>query len=79
VNTAGIYSVKFYVNGLMQAVIVDSYVPCVNNEYIGGRTVDNEIWVIIIEKAWAKLHGSYQLSCSKSPEYCLIHLLGMPT
>ena len=28
VNTAGIYSINFFVNGKKQEVIVDEYIPC---------------------------------------------------
>ena len=46
--------------GEWQTIVVDDYFPC---NYYGPaftRGNDNEIWVLILEKAWAKLFGSYE-------------------
>ncbi len=58
-NKAGIYLVKFFINGIETPVIVDDYLPTRNGKpcYANSRT--GELWVILLEKAWAKLHGSY--------------------
>lgn len=52
---------KFYINGEMQTVVVDDLFPyCVHkNNWAFARSVDREIWVLLLEKAWAKIYGSY--------------------
>jgi len=48
-------------NGFKCEVIVDDYIPCKRDYYNQTKPCfsasnDNELWVIILEKAWAKLH-----------------------
>ena len=61
-NNAGIYSVIFYITGEKRVVTVDDYFPFSPkaNNWAFSRSVGKEIWVMILEKAWAKAHGSYQ-------------------
>ena len=33
INQAGIYVVYFYINGIKTQVIIDDYVPCVEDEF----------------------------------------------
>lgn len=53
-----------YKNGVLHEIVMDNYVPCIDGKngpvpaFSHGR--GNELWVIILEKAWAKVHGSYQ-------------------
>jgi calpain-15 len=61
VNEAGVYSLRLCKNGQWQEVRVDDYFPC----YPGGgpiysRSNGNELWVLLLEKAFSKLHGSYE-------------------
>ena len=60
VNQAGVYNVKFCKNGWWQVVRVDDFFPCIPG---GGpkysRANGNELWVLLLEKAYAKLCGSY--------------------
>ena len=72
VNEAGCYAVSLFVNGERKTVVVDDYFPYDNHrgtwafsrpsedkdDEIGRAT--KEIWVLILEKAWAKVFGSYQ-------------------
>ena len=65
-NTAGIYLVYFYVNGRKTPVIIDDFFPCPplrgrQKNYVPAfaKGHDAELWVMILEKAWAKLHGTY--------------------
>lgn len=72
VNEAGCYAVNLCVNGEARTVVVDDYFPFdvytgrwafsrPNEEEEGknGEAVA-EIWVLVLEKAWAKVYGSYQ-------------------
>jgi hypothetical protein len=58
----GVYAVKFKKNGRERTVIVDSLVPtdARGNPIFAKSNDPNELWVIILEKAYAKLHGSYE-------------------
>lgn len=66
VNDAGCYAVQLYINGEKRIVTVDDYFPY--DEERGrwafsrpsqSQNHIHEIWVLIIEKAWAKVYGSY--------------------
>ena len=62
VNPQGIYMARILYEGVYQEVVVDDYIPVTPQGTIlyaqpaGGR----QIWVMILEKCWAKLHGSYE-------------------
>ena len=60
VNGCGIYALNMYVNGKETCVIVDDFIPA--TQYGGSavcKSKTGEIWPILLEKAWAKLNGSY--------------------
>jgi calpain-15 len=38
---------------------MDDYIPCKWNKPVFTRANGNELWVLFLEKAWAKIHGSY--------------------
>ena len=80
VNKIGIYHVRLFVNGLQTSVLVDDFVPVYkhSNKPAFCRSENQEIWAIILEKAWAKLHGSYAQSSSGVPSFASIHLTGAP-
>jgi calpain-15 len=62
VNEAGCYAMKFFVNGEPRVIVVDDYFPYDNykQEWAFSRSnSDKEIWVLLLEKAWAKIFGSY--------------------
>ena len=58
-----VYGVYLYLNGKWKLVLVDDYFPCVSNnttkEFFFSCSFQNEIWVSLIEKAWAKVNGCY--------------------
>ena len=61
INQACIYRVKFFINGLRTSVIVDDFVP-VCEQYPQPAFCKSEkqiFWAMLIEKAWAKVNGSY--------------------
>ena len=61
-NSPGIYSVIFYISGEKKSVTVDDYFPFYpkKQNWAFTQCIGKEIWVMILEKAWAKIHGSYQ-------------------
>ena len=60
-----IYGIYFFINGRWKRVLVDDIFPCIINkknpfgELYFGCSFQNELWVSLIEKAWAKINGSY--------------------
>ena len=61
VNQAGCYAVKLWVDGSEKVVVVDDLFPFdpYKEQWAFSRSKQNEIWVLILEKAWAKVFGSY--------------------
>jgi hypothetical protein len=57
---AGVYSLNFWKNGERVNVLIDSLFPAVKQrgepEAAFGHSKNNELWVMILEKAYAKLH-----------------------
>jgi len=41
-------------------VIVDDFLPCKYHEPAFAKANGNELWVLLLEKCWAKIHGSYE-------------------
>ena len=58
----GIYTVKFYKNGKWRYVHVDDKIPCrpSGRANFCRNLNPNETFAMIIEKAYAKLHGCYE-------------------
>jgi len=57
----GMYRLRFCKNGRWQIVTVDDYFPCApGGGPVYARSHGNELWAMLIEKAYAKLHGSYE-------------------
>jgi hypothetical protein len=61
INKVGCYLVKFYLNGVAHGVMVDDRFLVKNNtiKLIFSEARKDEWWVSIVEKAYAKLLGSY--------------------
>jgi len=60
INELGVYRVKICKNGEWQVVTIDDLFPCYpQGEPLFSKGLSNEIWVLILEKAYAKLHGNY--------------------
>jgi hypothetical protein len=79
-NEEGIYRVRVCKNGEWCEVIVDDYFPCFpNGQPIFSKGHGNELWVLILEKAYAKLHGCYKNLVGGSPYEAMMDLTGCPT
>ena len=75
--------VKFYINGYLTPVIVDDTVPVKVGNYVDEATAfakrkNGILWVSLLEKAWAKLHGTYARAESGHSSVALSHLSGVP-
>ena len=80
-NPYGVYSVTFYSTGIPTEIIVDDRFPCYENG--GGplfsKPKGDELWVLVLEKAWAKLFGNYCVTEAGLMSDALDALLGAPT
>jgi hypothetical protein len=73
----GLFGGKFFKEGAWTVVVVDDRFPCRRDKHTGevrplfshDREGD-EIWVMVLEKAWAKLHGSYEGECFMLSVFC---------
>jgi len=57
----GLYRVSICKNGWWQTVIVDDFLPCSGPKpaFARNREEPHELWVSLVEKAYAKVHGSF--------------------
>jgi hypothetical protein len=60
--------------------VVDDYFPCFpNGSPMFSRGHGNELWVLLLEKAYAKVHGSYKSLVGGLPHQAMMDLTGCPT
>jgi calpain-15 len=72
--------VKLCKNGNWTEVTVDDYFPCtLNGGPIFSRSNGDELWVLLLEKAYAKLHGSYFALRGGFANEGMLDLTGCPT
>ena len=73
-SSTGMCTFRFFKLGKWRSVKVDNYLPCVTKESIllsAQSANSEELWPSLIEKAYAKIHGSYatltrDMSCATS-------------
>eukprot|EP01125_Pyxidicula_operculata_P016579 TRINITY_DN5723_c0_g1_i1.p1 TRINITY_DN5723_c0_g1~~TRINITY_DN5723_c0_g1_i1.p1 ORF type:complete len:708 (+),score=180.70 TRINITY_DN5723_c0_g1_i1:166-2289(+) len=74
----GIYQFKFFKNAKWRVVTIDDRLPVnTSSQLVFGHCKDeNEMWLPLIEKAYAKLHGYYEAIESGSTASALMDLTG---
>ncbi|KAM7259566.1 hypothetical protein ACFE04_015307 [Oxalis oulophora] len=77
-NEEGIYTVRFCIQGEWVPVVVDDWIPCESpgKPAFATSKKGNEVWVSILEKAYAKLHGSYEALEGGLVQDALVDLTG---
>ena len=79
-NPQGVIGVNLCKNGEKQTIFLDNYLPCGP----GGapcftQANGNELWVLMLEKAWAKIHGSYERIVAGQSHLTYRDLTGAPS
>jgi len=74
----GRYCVQFWKDGKWVRVVVDGSFPCdcTGAPIYAHGLEPNQVWPNVIEKAYAKLHGSYEVLAEDSLDYALTDLTG---
>ena len=88
-NRDGFYAISLYTLGVKHTIMVDDYLPLQeftnsagDPEYetlFGMIAYDQSMWGVILEKAFAKLHGNYQHLIGGDPREASRTLTGAPT
>ena len=82
INQKGYYEIILFIEGQYQIVVIDDYLPvCTDtNELCFSRSImDNEIWICLLEKAWAKINGGYENIIKGYAHHVLEALTGFPS
>jgi len=77
-NAAGCYLVSIFVNGVPTPIIIDDYIPCRYGQPAFSTTKTKEIWAILLEKAYAKLQGTYARTEGGQTQVACAHMMGSP-
>ena len=80
-DTQGMYGLRFCIHGEWLSVTIDDHFPCKPDERAGpifSQSHGPELWVLLVEKAYAKLQGSYYACRLGSPHEALVDLTGAP-
>jgi len=86
VSPVGCYSIWLCDSGEWKNIILDDYIPCMQDEEDIQRIVpsfsknkSNDIWVVLLEKAFAKLFGNYHNIDGGCLSEAMSVLTGAPT
>lgn len=79
-NRFGAYCVTLYCDGVLTDVVVDDSFPCdmKTRKPLFSHGNGPELWVLLLEKAYAKLHGSYYAIENGNAAAALSDLTGGP-
>ena len=80
-NEIGYYEMIFFIDGEWQIVFIDDFFPYdpEQEELIGVRPQNNELWAILLEKAWVKINGGYVNTYTGLFSEAILGLTGFPT
>ena len=78
INDKGIYGVVFCDAGHKQLICVDDHYVSRQGRAIFSQNKEPEMWVMVLEKAWAKLFKSYERTNGGMTERSVMSLTGAP-
>ena len=80
-NEEGYYEVIFFIDGEWQIIFLDDYFPYDPRKrtFAFARPHNNELWAMLLEKAWAKLNGGYSNIVGGIVSEPICALTGFPT
>lgn len=58
---------------------MDDFVPCKRGRPNFTKANGNELWAIMLEKAWSKVHGSYERTSGGFPHLAMRDMTGAPS
>jgi len=73
-----VYAVRITKNGVAQEVVMDDFIPVYKDKPAFSNTKGVELWVVLLEKAWAKVHGSYERIEAGQAHLTMRDLTGAP-
>jgi hypothetical protein len=80
ISKNGAYSVTLHYLGIPKTIVVDDIIPTdISGKVNVASSKEKEIWISILEKAAAKLHGSYTAIEKGNPAYGFEFLGGAPS
>ena len=78
-NHAGCYAVWLNDSGKWRSFILDDFIPCSPSGLPAfTKSNGNELWVLLLEKAYAKMFGGYDIIEGGLPQFALRDLTGAP-
>lgn len=80
-NKNGFYGVWLCINGVWELMTIDGWVVIkkqTENRLAFSQSVNEELWVPLIEKAYAKAYGNYSNIVSGQPSEAIRDLTGAP-
>ena len=80
VNQNGFYELYIYTNGQFKILILDDYFPIIKGSNLlrFAKPVKSEIWLLLLEKAFAKLNGGYGSLFSCNVSHVIQTFTGFP-
>lgn len=78
VSTNGAYTLWLFIDGYWKRIIIDDQIPTVNGNYVFCNH-KKQIWIWLLEKAYAKAFKSYENIQKGHLGYILTSYTGAPT